>query len=291
MLLPFTTLDVFTSTRYRGNPLSIIRVPKSYKTHLSQTRKQEIAAEFNLSEIVFLHEKSSPEADEVEIDIFTSKAEVPFAGHPTIGTANYLFQNGAGVKSLLTKAGKIGVSYSKEEGMATLSLPQDFHRHGKTWENSLGGMRGELVSIVKGMSFLLVECKDLETLEKEATKTLIPDTFGSTHLLDEGWQVGLIGTYYFVVIEDGEGRVRIRSRMIGSREDPATGSAGSGFACWYALRKEGKECRFDITQGVEMGRQSEISVAIKKTEDGKGIEEVLLSGSAVKVMEGSIEVE
>jgi PhzF family phenazine biosynthesis protein len=291
MLLPFTTLDVFTGTRYRGNPLSIIRVPASHKSSLSQTRKQEIGTEFNLSEIVFLHEKSSPESDEVAIDIFTSKAEVPFAGHPTIGTANYLFQNGQGVKSLLTKAGRIGIEYDKKKGMATLSLPQDFHVHSKTWENSLGDAKGELISIVKGMSFLLVQCRDLETLEREATKTLVADTFGSMHFLDDGWQEGLIGTYYYVVLQESDEKVKIRSRMFGTREDPATGSAGSGFACWFALKMKSRECRFDITQGVEMGRQSEISVKIRKTEDEKGVEEVLLSGSAVKVMEGSIEVE
>lgn len=291
MLLPFTTLDVFTSTRYRGNPVAIIRVPASFKSQLSQTRKQEIAADFNLSEIVFLHEKTSPDAEEVKIDIFTSRAEVPFAGHPTIGTSNYLFQNGQDAKALITKAGRIGIEYNKTEGMATLSLPHDFHLHSKIWENSLGDAKGRLVSIVKGMSFLMVQCRDLETLKREATKTIVEDTFGSTHLLDEGWQEGLIGTYYYVVLEESEGRVKIRSRMFGTREDPATGSAGSGFACWYALKKGERKCKFDITQGVEMGRQSEVSVKVRKTEDGKGIEEVLLSGGAVKVMEGSIEVE
>lgn len=291
MLLPFTTLDVFTHTRYRGNPLAIIRVPATYKASLSQNRKQQVATEFNLSEIVFLHEKLSPDAHEVEIDIFTAKAEVPFAGHPTIGTANYLFQNGLCVKNLLTKAGNVGISYDEAKGMATISLPQAFHVHAKMWDNSLGDKRGELVSIVKGMTFLMIQCRDLDTLAKSGNQNIITDVYHSTHLLDADWQEGLIGTYYYTVLEDGAEKVRVRSRMWGSREDPATGSASSGFACWWALRKGGREVEFEITQGVEMGRKSEIGVSVRKTEDGKGIEEVLLSGGAVQVMKGEIEVE
>jgi PhzF family phenazine biosynthesis protein len=56
MQLPFTTLDIFTSTRYAGNPLAIIRVPAHLRAHLSEDQKQAIAAEFNLSETVFLHD-------------------------------------------------------------------------------------------------------------------------------------------------------------------------------------------------------------------------------------------
>lgn len=306
MLLPYTTLDVFTHTRYRGNPLAIIRVPAGYKSSLPQTRKQEIASEFNLSEIVFLHEGSSPSApstgtsdvSEMAIDIFTSQAEVPFAGHPTIGTANYLFQNGQAVKTLLTKAGRVGVSYKSGDdgkGMAELSLPHDFHIHAKTWEG--GELKGELVSIVKGMSFFMVQCPDLEVLEGKALENVIGQsgTFTSTHLLDADWREGLIGTYYFVILDDGEsgGVVRVRSRMWGSREDPATGSATSGFACWWALtkRKGEREVRFDVTQGVEMGRKSDIGVVVRKVGNGESIEDVRLSGGAVKVMEGFIEVE
>jgi PhzF family phenazine biosynthesis protein len=291
MLLSFTTLDVFTSTRYKGNPVAIIRVPVSYKSQLTQSRKQDIGREFNLSEIVFLHEQTSH--GEVQIDIFTSYAEVPFAGHPTIGTANYLFQSGRkDVKALITKAGRIKIEFEeKAKGIATLSLPQDFHIHARTWPNELGDVVCPLISIVKGMSFILVKVKDLETLEREATKTLEPKTAASTHLLDEGWQVGIVGTYYYVVLEDNDERVRIRSRMFGTREDPATGSAGSGFSCWFVLQNKKRDVTFEITQGVEMGRQSDIGVKVRKTEDGKGIEEVLLSGTAVKIMDGNIEVE
>jgi len=239
-----------------------------------------------------LHE--SDESD-VKIDIFTSIAEVPFAGHPTIGTANWLYQihKERAVTTLLTKAGRIGISYdanaSGGNGRATLSLPQDFHVHQK----KVDGRDGEftLVSIVKGMSFVLVPLPSLDALKGEGAKTLVPNTYRAQNLLDDGWQVGLIGTYYYVVVEDGEKKVKVRTRMWGSREDPATGSAASALSCWLGLQKNGNELEVEITQGVEMGRQSEIGVMVRKTGDGMGIEEVLLSGTAVKVIEGSIEVE
>ena len=98
MKLEFTTFDVFTTTRYNGNPLAIVRVPASEKKSTSifpifrkqwsdsrqidlvQEQKQKIAAEFNLSEIVLLHLPAAGDSfKEVNIDIFTSYAEVPFA--------------------------------------------------------------------------------------------------------------------------------------------------------------------------------------------------------------------
>jgi PhzF family phenazine biosynthesis protein len=91
MKLSFTTLDVFTSTSYAGNPVAIIKVPASESASLTQKQKQSIASEFNLSEIVFLHlpTEGTTTSKELKIDIFTSIAEVPFAGHPTIGTSHY----------------------------------------------------------------------------------------------------------------------------------------------------------------------------------------------------------
>src|ERR1700753_3386043 len=135
--LSFLTLDVFTTTRYTGNPLAIIKVPQS--TTLSQSQKQRIAREFNLSETVFLHEQTQKDKDDqsVRIDIFTSHAEIPFAGHPTVGTANYLLRlldNEAlnNVKALQTKAGRIGISLnpSVAGGGVQISVAHNVHIHG-----------------------------------------------------------------------------------------------------------------------------------------------------------------
>lgn len=151
------------------------------------------------------------------------------------------------------------------------------------------------MSIVKGMSFIYVELPSLAELEKVSLGTengnLVVNTYQGHTSLDEGWQVGLVGTMYFVALGKEDGKWRYRTRMIASREDPGTGSASSGLAGLLALRKvEGGEGResFGFVQGVEMGRRCEISVEI--VVKGGEVGEVYLGGSAVVVMEGSLEV-
>lgn len=89
MTLPFTTLDVFTTTPFLGNPLAIIRVPATLRAHITKDEKQNIALAYNLSEVTFLQVPPSG-SDTADFDIFTSKARITFAGHPTIGTAIYV---------------------------------------------------------------------------------------------------------------------------------------------------------------------------------------------------------
>lgn len=147
------------------------------------------------------------------------------------------------------------------------------------------------------MSFIFVPLPDLPTLAK-ATVNLHVEKYGSTYdpsPLDDGWQVGLVGTMYLVAQGlDEFGRKKYRTRMFGSREDPGTGSASSALGCYLALQ-EPKEAgegpfRYAFIQGVEMGRKNNIAVEVTRGEDGQGIEKVLLSGAAVKVMEGTLEV-
>jgi PhzF family phenazine biosynthesis protein len=118
MRFDFTTLDVFTTTRYVGNPLAVIRVPASLRDQLTEEQKQTIAREFNLSEVTFLHEPTK-DSDTVEFDIFTPLARMSFAGHPTIGTATYVAQHAseyAGITKLRTVAGLIPFGYDGDPG-------------------------------------------------------------------------------------------------------------------------------------------------------------------------------
>jgi len=295
MKLLFTTLDVFTVTRYAGNPLAVVQVPASLKSALTQAQKQAIATEFNLSETVFLHLPSDSTSTERTIDIFTSTAEVPFAGHPTIGTSHYLLKIlGEKVNTLITKAGRISIDVDEESEGVKAEIPQNFHRHSVTFKSSLSGKENPTASIVNGMSFILVELPDLESLGRVKEEgNLNKDTYNPS-VLDEGWRDGLVGTMYFVSQGvDGLGRKRYRTRMFVSSEDPGTGSASSALGCYLALEDggEGKETsKFVFEQGVEMGRRNEIVVDVVRTEDGKGIKKVLLSGEAVAVMEGTLEV-
>lgn len=86
MSLNFVTIDVFTDKPYEGNPLAVVRIP--HGVTISQENKQRIAREFNLSETTVLHENSSDsDKDQWVVDIFMTSRELPFAGHPTVGTA------------------------------------------------------------------------------------------------------------------------------------------------------------------------------------------------------------
>ncbi|CZR57717.1 related to phenazine biosynthesis protein phzC [Phialocephala subalpina] len=297
MKLSYTTLDVFTTTRYTGNPVAIVQVPSTVS--LTQQQKQGIASEFNLSEIVFLHlpaEGTSPSSR--KIDIFTSQAEVPFAGHPTIGTSFYiLYTTAQNVDTVITKAGPIPIEKDEKTGEVKAVIPQDFHVHAKTYASPLTGKYHPVASIVNGMSFIYVELPDLETLAK-ARENLNVSEFGTTYnpsALDKGWQNGLVGTMYYVPMGADEfGRKKYRTRMFGSREDPGTGSASSGLGCYLAGLEEkskGKgSFKFAFTQGVEMGRRNEIAVEVTRKEGGEGVEKVVLIGAVVTVMEGTLEV-
>ncbi|KIV87679.1 hypothetical protein PV11_03210 [Exophiala sideris] len=298
--LSFVTLDVFTTTRYTGNPLAIVRVPQS--TTLSQSQKQRISREFNLSESVFLHEQTTQDKsdDSVRIDIFTSYAEVPFAGHPTVGTANYLLRllkddplNN--VAALQAKAGRFPITRAPEIDGAEIGLAHNVHIHNSPFADQPTIAKYPVVSIVQGMTFILADLPDLETLAAQKSNPLGVENVYTAHTkLDEGpWRTGLVGTYFFVDL-GLEGEVRqLRTRMFASREDPATGSAASALTSYLSLQ-QGKPGRYKylLTQGVEMGQRSQISVevGVKSGADGLQIDEILLSGSAVLTMQGTLEV-
>src|SRR5436190_551037 len=129
MKLSFRTLDVFTTTRYAGNPLAVVTVPSANRSQLTQAQKQIIAREFNLSETVFVHETSEDSADEIPIDIFTTQAEIPFAGHPTIGTSHYLLHKYPSTKAILTKAGRIGITLDASANTVSAAVPHNVHIH------------------------------------------------------------------------------------------------------------------------------------------------------------------
>lgn len=300
--LSFTTVDVFTTERYVGNPLAIVNLPVGHG--VSDEQLQLIAREFNLSETVFISERQ--EADDGlpqwRVRIFMANAELPFAGHPTIGSAcSALVSLPKGAKKgrLICNAGPIEVDY--QDGLAKASIPHNFHQH---VENELSakdvyalqpqlddaGIKPQavdLVSPVKGMNFLAVQLASLADLRQIATTGLKPDV-----QLDRDWNVGFKGSYFYVITSTEDNVVGVRTRMIeGALEDPATGSAACGLSCFLALRLGlGTRTKFEVVQGVEMGRRSDIGVEVELSEGGKEVERVELSGRTVKVMEGSLEV-
>lgn len=299
MSLSFATVDVFTTTKFAGNPLAIVDLPSS--SALTQAQKQAIAKEFNLSETVFVHPAFvNPIGGTTwRIDIFTPAAELPFAGHPVIGTACHLlskFRGGVTTGSFETKAGPIALEYSNATHRASAVIPHDVHVHAAQCSGTelarlqpgLGKypQGSPVVSIVKGMTFALVDVESLEGLAAVST---------TSHKLDverdEGWTEGFVGSYFFARLpEEGAGVTKLRTRMIDRSvgEDPATGSAASALCSWFAMQNGSTgDNRFEITQGVEMGRKSDIEVQVKLNAERK-VEEVRLGGAAVMVMEGKL---
>ncbi|KAI0416875.1 hypothetical protein F5X98DRAFT_364099 [Xylaria grammica] len=318
MDLPFATLDVFTNKRLEGNPLAVVRVPMSLRDRLTQPLKQKIAQEFNLSETVFLHDDTSKSGLEArDVNIFTIEEELPFAGHPTIGTAMFVRHHlggGESIRSLNTKAGSIGIE-SSSLGIRA-KIPHSAHLHTRTLRDLLSGPEEALVtaglhpnptirkaeldapafSIVKGMTFVLVRLPSLDLLGR--VKALRLDFKAlSASLLDEGWRDSFVARYYFVDTEGEKGALKdvryLRTRMVElGFEDPATGSAATALGAYLTATQERKGTKFQMTQGVEMGRKSVISVETTIGEEGEGqVREVYLGGTAVVVMQGTLRVD
>ena len=133
--LDFVTVDVFTSKPYQGNPLAIVRIPSGGT--LTQEQKQTIAREFNLSETTFLHENAEGVDSLVwTVDIFMTSRELPFAGHPTVGTACYVLERTARARGLEQgvidagfnlKAGPVRLRYDVAKRTAKASIPHDVY--------------------------------------------------------------------------------------------------------------------------------------------------------------------
>ncbi|KAJ4986071.1 phenazine biosynthesis protein [Stagonosporopsis vannaccii] len=309
MQLPFTTVDVFTTTPYGGNPLAIVRVPSSFRSALTEEQRQKIAKEFNLSETTFIYDpEPGSNSETVDFDIFTPLAHLAFAGHPTIGTAIYAASTPSvypNLSQLKTMAGTIPFSYEKRSGRASVEVPHAFRIHRQRLPhpfpgqetNGSGSVTVPLVSIVKGMAFNLVSLASVEAL-RLPNKGLLPveECYRAEHLdQGSGWDVGYTGTFYYTELgpdpEDHHVRA-LRTRSIGSREDPGTGSASCALCCYLAVRSGARGVqKFHLTQGVEMGRRCDIYVSVKTTDDGEGVKSVELSGTAVRVMEGVLTIE
>ncbi|KAK0443099.1 uncharacterized protein EV420DRAFT_1278084 [Desarmillaria tabescens] len=266
--LHYTTLDVFTTVAFQGNPLAIVHLP----SQLSQQQRLLIAREFKFSETIFIHDQELDSRAVFTISIFTPSQELPFAGHPTVGAGCYLLSKTSKDKmTLRMKAGDVLVS-SEETGVR-LKVPVDFKVHVPYLNDILKGKQPALeekdyvngiegaepvVSIVKGMTFIMLELSSSEALGKLQLYSQwfsLPDE----HIGDWKGAGGPAKLYAFVRMTDGT----IRTRMFkGNCEDPATGSATCALGGWLGQQNgDGIWC-FRLVQGVEIGRRSEITVFV-----------------------------
>ncbi|EDN11308.1 hypothetical protein I7I51_02995 [Histoplasma capsulatum] len=325
--LHFVTLDVFTTSPFAGNPLALVFL--SDNIPITQTQKQAIAREFNFSETIFVHPSSWPQQPRT-IDIFTTLAEIPFAGHPTIGATSWLLlhsklgnRDEVPPSAIATKAGEIPISISAQDPKIVSALiPHNVHIHSRRFsledllklhpsvepylDPSKHADGFPIVSVVKGMTAAHVRLPSLEALAAATTASgaysFPAISTEAAGYFDPGWDTGIPLHVYFYV-KDVWDEVRktnvIRSRMFfDASEDPATGSAASGLVSYLALTGIGDgngsgsehEMLFHVVQGVEMGRRSDIGLKVVLKEGGREIDKIQLSGSAVKVSEGDIVV-
>lgn len=298
----FYTLDVFTSQRFGGNPLAVF--PNA--VGLDDVTMQAVAREFNLSETVFIFPPDAL-AHTCRLRIFTPGAEVPFAGHPTVGTALLLAKTGAvplaGEETRIVfqeKVGPVPVLIRAENGapvtarltaaMAPQSGPPAPERSAIAAMLSLesddiltGTFDPQFVTA--GMRFLFIPVKDRAAL-------------GRTRLKHDSWERLLKNAWapqVFVLCFDPELpgsylRARMFAPALGIIEDPATGAAASalgGYLGWREAAEDG-EFRWIVEQGFEMGRPSILEVSAEKS--GGTVQAVHVGGSAVMVSEGYFQI-
>jgi len=286
------TLDVFTSKPFHGNPLAVVTDGDG----LSQSTMQAIAREMNLCETVFVQRPTNNRAL-ARLRIFTTTRELPFAGHPVIGTWFLLAELGVvpaseGQVHVLqqTGAGILPVEFTFHDGRPKLvtmtQKPAKFVRAGMNraaLAAALGLKPGDFASdlplefVSTGISNMIVPVKNRSTLAKLHMNMRALAQLISRH-----------ATMAYCFTPGARGKAFARGMLPwGLLEDAATGSAGGSLGAYLVQHgRLGAGETLRITQGVEMGRPSEIHVEVS-AERGRLIPKV--SGSAVRIFEGHID--
>lgn len=290
----FETFDVFTDRRFAGNPLAVVMDARG----LSGAEMQAIAREFNLSESTFV---LPPEdgAHAARVRIFTPGYEMPFAGHPTVGTAiaiarargiegEVVLELGAGLFPVAVDlSGEVAFAefrnpnLPKETGEApapeaieaALSLPEGALDRGDHRPRRIGA----------GVNFIYMRAS-LETVRAARLNSAAFDALG----LEES-----IGVYLYAEggeVEDASYHARMFAPGAGVVEDPATGSAAAALPGQIALSENLSDGthRWIIEQGVEMGRPSRITATVETS--GGAVRSVRIGGNAVPVQKGQLSV-
>lgn len=295
----FVTVGVFTSERFGGNPLAVF--PNA--AGLSDAQMQAIAKEFNLSETTFVLPPDDPR-HHARVRIFTPKTEMPFAGHPNVGTGyvlatmsdnppeHYTFEEIAGlvrVHVLRDAAGRIdGTRISAPRSLTLdIAVPTDLVAECASLAAAdiATALHYPLIASV-GTPFVIAEVQSLEALAAAAPNLLAFRQGAARHPeLAERFNLLLYA-------RRGETLTHLRARMFaplaGVLEDPATGSAAAALAALLTSLAPGDNValHFEIEQGIEMGRPSQIIAAARKT--GEGPVEATVAGSCVPMMRGTL---
>jgi trans-2,3-dihydro-3-hydroxyanthranilate isomerase len=296
--LPFVQVDVFTSVPLEGNQLAVFADGRS----LSDAEMQALAKEMNLSETTFILPRDAATERErgVRVRIFTVDEELPFAGHPTLGTAMVLRNDasrnearghsGADEVALDLNVGRIPVRFSTRDGlpfgMMTQRDPEFGEKHTREDVARAAGLVVDdiaadlpIQTVSTGNAFAIVPVKSLAVLQK-----LSPTWANMKAYLDKSDAK----FFYFVSREAVNPEARLQSRMIFyNGEDPATGSAAGPCAAWavqYGIVPPDEQTLME--QGVEMKRRSRIFFSAGR--NAGNIVNVHVGGHVVEVVRGEV---
>jgi trans-2,3-dihydro-3-hydroxyanthranilate isomerase len=290
--LPFVQVDVFTSVPLEGNQLAVF----ADGTGLSDAEMQALAKETNFSETTFILPRDAATERErgVRVRIFTTNEELPFAGHPTLGTAMVLRNDplrgngGAEEIALDLNLGRIPVRFSTRDGLPfgtmTQCDPEFKQKHSREDIARAAGLAIDdiaddlpIQTVSTGNAFAIVPVKSLAVLQK-----LSPTWANMQAYLDKSDAK----FFYFVSRETVNPEAKLQSRMIFyNGEDPATGSAAGPCAAWavqYGVVPADQQVLME--QGVEMKRRGRIFFSAGR--NGGKIVNVRVGGHVAEVARG-----
>jgi trans-2,3-dihydro-3-hydroxyanthranilate isomerase len=292
--LPFVQLDVFTSVPLEGNQLAVFSDGRS----LSDQEMQALAKEMNLSETTYILPRDAATERErgVRVRIFTVNEELPFAGHPTLGTAmvlrSHALRGESGVEevALDLNVGRIPVSFSLRDGLPfgimTQRDPEFGQKHAREDVARAAGLAVEDISsdipiqtVTTGNPFIMVPLRSLRVLQD------LSPTWSNMKSYLEKTDARF---FYFVSREAVNPEAKLQARMLFyNGEDPATGSAAGPCAAWavrYGVVPPDQQAL--IEQGVEMKRRSRIFFSASR--NGDKIVNVRVGGHTVEVVRGEV---
>ncbi|RAI55265.1 PhzF family phenazine biosynthesis protein [Roseicella frigidaeris] len=291
----FVTLDVFTDRRFGGNQLAVFPDARG----LDEAEMQALAAEFNLSETTFVLPPADP-ANTARVRIFNRVAEMPFAGHPSVGTAWVLAREGWGDGA--------GLRLEEMAGLVEVEL----------WRDAAGAVQGAAIAAPQPLSIgpampvaAIAACAGLEpaaVVTAHHPPQLAGDG-GNPRVLVEVTADGLaaarpdLGAFQrcvaaqpalggklslYLYRRDGERlRTRMFSPLTGTWEDPATGSAATPLAGFLLHLSGAESASLDMLQGIEMGRPSLLRTTARRTAAGI---RATVGGGCVPVLRGEAEL-
>jgi trans-2,3-dihydro-3-hydroxyanthranilate isomerase len=289
MRYDYMIVDVFSDTPFGGNQLAVVTDARG----LTSEAMQAITREFNFAESTFIL-PAKDAAHAAKVRIFTPARELPFAGHPTVGTACALVMLGAqtaGESVLEEEIGPVPVTTRRDGDVYSARLKLDRAPDEPDSVPSAADVAAvlslapdevrDVFGAGVGVNFTFVQVASRDAVDRSQL-----DHAAWRRLLADSW-ASQVHVFAGELRDGGEIYARMYAPAFGIAEDPATGAAAAALAGAAGLRN-GRDLAFDIRQGVKMGRPSLIRTS--SSIEGGELKSIHVGGGCVFVAEGQIEV-